>query len=214
VASLASTSPRRHRSGVVDGPRISRLLKMMERTWGAPWPRERPVPVRPAEGTAFPAQAGRKRSFDRCGGVAPSQGRCARVAVEPDRAAVPNQKRKNSAHVRDRPAPANLNRKDVNEHPPTGVRHLAWAVACNRPHPMPPPSVVTITTTEYAFGCRTRFPRGSRPSACESGKELHHASLVRLRDGKTVADFQRDRGGDEEPHASAAWMGFAGGPMP
>src|SRR5438552_8855785 len=45
------------------------------------------------------------------------------------------------------------------------------------------------------------------------GKELHHASLVRLRDGKTVADFQAGLAAAMQSHTPPpSWMTFAGGP--
>jgi len=92
---------------------------------------------------------------------------------------------------------------------------LAWAVACNRPAPHAAgPSVVTITTTEYAFGMPDTIPAGLTTfRLVNQGKELHHASLVRLRDGKTVADFQAGIAAAMKNHTPPpAWMGFAGGP--
>src|SRR2546426_7841409 len=92
---------------------------------------------------------------------------------------------------------------------------LAWAVACNRPAPHAAgPSVVTITTTDYAFGVPDTIPAGLTTfRLVNQGKELHHASLVRLRDGKSVADFQAAVVAAMKHHMPPpAWMGFAGGP--
>ena len=92
---------------------------------------------------------------------------------------------------------------------------LAWAVACSRPAPQAAaPSVVTITTTEYAFVLPDTIPAGLTTfRLVNQGKELHHASLVRLRDGKTMADFQAGLAAVMKNHTPPpAWMGFAGGP--
>src|SRR2546426_8779994 len=92
---------------------------------------------------------------------------------------------------------------------------LAWAVACNRPAPHAAgPSVVTITTTEYAFGMPDTIPAGLTTfRLVNQGKELHHASLIRLSEGKTVADFQAWLVAGMKNHAAPpSWMTFAGGP--
>jgi uncharacterized cupredoxin-like copper-binding protein len=95
------------------------------------------------------------------------------------------------------------------------VASLAWAVACSRPAPhVAGPSIVTITATDYAFGVPDSIPAGLTTfRLVNQGKELHHASLVRLRDGKTVADFQAGIAAAMKNHTPPpAWMGFAGGP--
>jgi uncharacterized cupredoxin-like copper-binding protein len=92
---------------------------------------------------------------------------------------------------------------------------LAWAVACTRHPPRADgPNVLTITTTEYAFGMPDTIPAGLTTfRLVNQGKELHHASLVRLRDGKTVADFQAGIAAAMKNHTPPpAWMGFEGGP--
>jgi len=92
---------------------------------------------------------------------------------------------------------------------------LAWAVACNRPAPhAAAPSVVNITATDYAFGVPDSIPAGLTTfRLVNQGKELHHASLVQLRDGKTIADFRAGIAAAMKHHTPPpAWMGFAGGP--
>src|SRR4029077_14164445 len=92
---------------------------------------------------------------------------------------------------------------------------LAWAVACSRPAPQAAgPSVVTITTTEYAFVLPDTIPAGLTTfRLVNQGKELHHASLVRLRDGRTIADFQAGLSAAMKNHTPPPpWMQFAGGP--
>jgi hypothetical protein len=92
---------------------------------------------------------------------------------------------------------------------------LVGAVACSRPAPrVTGPTVVTITATDYAFGAPDTIASGLTTfRLVNQGKELHHASLVRLRDGKTVADFQAGLTAAMSSHAPIPpWMGFAGGP--
>jgi uncharacterized cupredoxin-like copper-binding protein len=92
---------------------------------------------------------------------------------------------------------------------------VALAAACTRPAPQgAAPNVVTITATDYAFGVPDTIPAGLTTfRLVNQGKELHHASLVRLGDGKTVADFQAGLQAAMQNHTPPpAWMGFAGGP--
>src|SRR5947199_5634014 len=91
----------------------------------------------------------------------------------------------------------------------------ACAVACGRPAPRAAgPSFVTITATDYAFGGPDTLPAGLTTfRLVNQGKELHHANLVRLGEGKTVADFQAGLAAAMKNHTPPPiWMGFAGGP--
>jgi uncharacterized cupredoxin-like copper-binding protein len=99
--------------------------------------------------------------------------------------------------------------------PRLALAGLAWAVACARPAPRAAgPSVVTITASDYAFGVPDTISAGLTTfRLINRGKELHHASLVRLGDGKRVADFQAALEAAMKNHTPPpAWMGFAGGP--
>jgi hypothetical protein len=92
---------------------------------------------------------------------------------------------------------------------------LAWAVGCTRQPPQADgPNVVTITTTEYAFGMPDTIPAGLTTfRLINQGKELHHASLVRLGDGRSAADVQAGLAAAMKSHAPLpSWMTFAGGP--
>jgi hypothetical protein len=92
---------------------------------------------------------------------------------------------------------------------------LALTATCNRPAPQAKgPNVVTITTTEYAFAMPDTIPAGLTSfRLVNQGKELHHASLVRLGEGKTVADFQAGLAAAMKSHtAPPPWMSFVGGP--
>jgi len=92
---------------------------------------------------------------------------------------------------------------------------LVAAAGCTRQAPPAAgPNVVTITTTEYAFAVPDTIPAGLTTfRLVNRGKELHHASLVRLGDGKTAADFQAGLVAAMKNHTPPpSWMGFAGGP--
>ena len=92
---------------------------------------------------------------------------------------------------------------------------LAGAVTCSQPAPRAEgPSVVTITATDYAFGGPDTIPAGLTTFRLVNlGKELHHASLVRLAEGKSAAAFQAGLAAAMKSHAPLpSWMTFAGGP--
>jgi len=92
---------------------------------------------------------------------------------------------------------------------------LAWAIGCSRPASQAAgPSVVTITATDYAFGMPDTIPAGLTTfRLVNQGKELHHASLVRLGAGKSAADFQAGLVAAMKSHAPPpSWMTFPGGP--
>ena len=94
---------------------------------------------------------------------------------------------------------------------------LAAAAACTRQPPAPPPhgpNVVTITATDFAFALPDTIPAGLTTfRLVNQGKELHHASLVRLGAGKSAADFQAGLVAAMQSHAPPpAWMAFVGGP--
>jgi len=91
----------------------------------------------------------------------------------------------------------------------------ACALACGRQAPRAAgPNLVTITATEYAFGVPDTIPAGLTTfRLVNQGKELHHANLVRLSEGKSVPDFQAGLAAAMKNHTPPpTWMGFAGGP--
>src|SRR3989442_6911496 len=91
----------------------------------------------------------------------------------------------------------------------------ACSVACGRPAPKAAgPRLITIPATDYAFGVPDTIPAGLTTfRLVNQGKELHHANLVRLGEGKTVADFQAGLAAAMKNHTPPpTWMGFAGGP--
>ena len=53
------------------------------------------------------------------------------------------------------------------------------------------PNVVNITASEYKFDAPDSIPAGLTTfSLTDSGKEIHHASLMKLDSGKTLADLE------------------------
>jgi hypothetical protein len=89
------------------------------------------------------------------------------------------------------------------------------AAACAKPIRQPTgPNVVMITATDYAFGVPDTIPAGLTTfRLVNQGKELHHASLIRLKDGKTIADFQSGLQAAMQSHSPPPpWVSFAGGP--
>ena len=68
----------------------------------------------------------------------------------------------------------------------------------------------TITAAEYTFDAPDTVPAGvTKIRLTNTGSEVHHAQMIRLDDGKTVADVQESlKGGGPPP----TWMHFVGGP--
>lgn len=100
-------------------------------------------------------------------------------------------------------------------HPRFLVAGLMLPVACAKPAPQTAgPNVVTITATDYAFGAPDSIPAGlTTLRLVNQGKELHHASLIRLKEGKTIADFQAGLQAAMQSHTPPPpWISFAGGP--
>lgn len=75
-----------------------------------------------------------------------------------------------------------------------------------------PANVLAITATDFAFDAPDSVPAGyTTIRVTTKGRELHHASLVRLEQGKTAEDFIAAlKAGGPPP----AWMVDAGGPNP
>lgn len=84
------------------------------------------------------------------------------------------------------------------------------AEAASTPAPPAGPATITVTATEYAFDMPAQVPAGAVTlRLVNHGKELHQAQLIKLEDGKTVADFA-----EAMKHAGPppSWIKFAGGP--
>ena len=76
----------------------------------------------------------------------------------------------------------------------------------------PAANVVTIKATDYSFDAPAEIPAGlTTLRLVTSGKEMHHATFIKLEDGKTADDFKQAMQKEGPP---AAWMMMAGGPNP
>jgi uncharacterized cupredoxin-like copper-binding protein len=77
--------------------------------------------------------------------------------------------------------------------------------------PAPVPAApVTVTATDFKLDLPDTIPAGVVGlHLVNQGKELHHAQVVRLDDGKTLADFQQAMKHEGPP---PSWVKFVGGP--
>lgn len=72
------------------------------------------------------------------------------------------------------------------------------------------PAAITVTATDYKLELPARIPEGAVAlNLVNRGKELHQAQLVRLGDGKTMADLEAAMKQHGPP---PAWLEFVGGP--
>lgn len=96
----------------------------------------------------------------------------------------------------------------------------AALVACAPKEPPPaeqaaapapePANVVNVTATEFSYAMPDTLPAGwTSFRMTNAGKELHHVTLVRLEEGKTLEDLLKAMG---TPGPLPAWAVFAGGP--
>lgn len=78
--------------------------------------------------------------------------------------------------------------------------------------PAPAANVVTVVAKEYAFEAPASIPAGlTTIRLVNDGKELHHVSLIRLTDGKTMEDLMSAL---RKPGPLPAWAHEAGGVNP
>lgn len=72
------------------------------------------------------------------------------------------------------------------------------------------PATVTVTAKDYGYDAPAAVPAGAVTMRLENGgKELHQAQLIKLEDGKTVADLQKAL---KNPGPPPSWIKFVGGP--
>ena len=72
------------------------------------------------------------------------------------------------------------------------------------------PNVVTVVASDFKFDAPTQIPAGlTRFVLKGAGREIHHASIAKLADGKTAADLQTAL---KTPGPPPSWMTFVGGP--
>lgn len=107
-----------------------------------------------------------------------------------------------------------------------GAVALAWAVAgCKPDRPSPDaetspaamadatggaPAIVTVTANEFSFDAPGKVPAGTvTMRLVNNGKELHHAQMIRIEDGKTMDDIAKAL---KNPGPPPSWVKFVGGP--
>ena len=72
---------------------------------------------------------------------------------------------------------------------------------------------VTITATEYKFDAPAEIPAGlTNFRMVDSGKELHHATLIKLEEGKTFDDLMAGMKAMKPGTPPPGWVVPAGGP--
>jgi hypothetical protein len=75
------------------------------------------------------------------------------------------------------------------------------------------PNEVTITASEYKFDAPDQIPAGLTTFKLnDTGKELHHATLIKLDSGKTVADLANGMKNMKPGTPPPGWVIPAGGP--
>lgn len=91
---------------------------------------------------------------------------------------------------------------------------VALAAACAPSASRPGAQLVTFTAAEYAFqGPDTVAAGMTTLRLVNRGKELHHASIFKLAEGQTLADFQAAMAAVMSGKAPPpAWVSYAGGP--
>lgn len=71
------------------------------------------------------------------------------------------------------------------------------------------PNVVTVIATDFAYQVPAEIPAGLTTLAMvNQGSEAHHAQLIKLDEGKSLADFLALGEGAPQP----SWVSFVGGP--
>lgn len=91
---------------------------------------------------------------------------------------------------------------------------ISWGCGEKSPQPaaaptQPKPNVVTIEAVDYSFTGPGTVPAGvTTLRLVNHGKDLHHLMLIRLDDGKTVADLMALKPTDAQP----TWATEVGGP--
>lgn len=72
------------------------------------------------------------------------------------------------------------------------------------------PNVVTVVANDFAFQAPAEIPAGLTTFVLKGqGKEIHHATIARLEEGKTVADLMA---AFKTPGPPPSWMKLVGGP--
>jgi hypothetical protein len=95
---------------------------------------------------------------------------------------------------------------------PVFMKHLLLLIFVAHPLTRPPakPIVIAIEANDFAFTLPSRVPAGIVAfRLVNHGKELHHAQVIRLEDGKTPGDFMK---AFTDAGSMPAWVKYLGGP--
>jgi plastocyanin len=72
------------------------------------------------------------------------------------------------------------------------------------------PAMVTVTANDFSFDAPGKVPAGAvTMRLVNNGKELHHAQMIRIEDGKTMEDIAKAL---KNPGPIPSWVKFVGGP--
>jgi len=72
------------------------------------------------------------------------------------------------------------------------------------------PAIVTVTANDFSFDAPGQVPAGAvTMRLVNNGKELHHAQIIRIEDGKTMDDIAKAL---KNPGPPPSWVKFVGGP--
>jgi hypothetical protein len=86
----------------------------------------------------------------------------------------------------------------------------ASPASTSSPAPASEPAAVTVTATDFKLDLPSSIPAGTVAiHLANHGKELHQAQIVRLEDGKTVADLEKAM---KANGPMPSWLKFVGGP--
>jgi hypothetical protein len=93
-------------------------------------------------------------------------------------------------------------------HPSTDSQTSSGATADTR---TAGPGIVTVTANDFSFDAPGKVPAGTVTiRLVNKGKELHHAQLIRIEDGKTLDDVAKALKNPTGPIPS--WVKWVGGP--
>jgi uncharacterized cupredoxin-like copper-binding protein len=91
-----------------------------------------------------------------------------------------------------------------------GALVAAALTGCKSERASSVPSTVTVTARDFAFDAPATLPAGATTfHLVNQGKDLHHAQIIKLEEGKTLDDVKRTLKNHEPP---PAWVRFVGGP--
>ncbi len=87
---------------------------------------------------------------------------------------------------------------------------MGSVAGCKADAPSGAPTIVTVTANDFSFDAPGKVPAGAvTMRLVNNGKELHHAQMIRIEDGKTMDDIAKAL---KNPGPPPSWVKFVGGP--